>query len=133
MIDFDSNELIPFNFTNLNFSNTELIFGYSKKPIAKEAPFQKPIEPINLLESKLLEKHNNLLHEDLLRVMIMALVTGDEDDLSNRLNVIDVVKNDFTTLTFISGYADGVHGENMILLMEKNILVKKGGLAFSIT
>ena len=37
----------------------------------------------------------------------MALVSGDEDDLSNRLYVIDVVKKDLTTATFMSGYAGG--------------------------
>lgn len=107
MVDFNNIELIPFTLNDLNFSKTELIFGYSKKPIAKKPPVQKPIEPINLLESKLLEKHNNLLHDDLLRVMIMAVVSGDKDDLSNRLYLIDVVKKDLTTATFISGYAGG--------------------------
>ena len=127
MMNFDNLELIPFNFTILHFNNTEIIYGYSKKQIAKRLPLQKQIEPIQLLESKLLVKHNTLLHEDLLRVMVMAVVSGEEDNLSNRLYIIDIIRKDLKSATFISGYAGGGVWDECTFINENEYNGDEGG------
>jgi hypothetical protein len=127
MINFDNIELIPFSFTNLRFNDTEIIYGYSKKQIAIRLPVQKKIEPIQLLESKLLDKHNTLLHEDLLRVMVMAVVSGEEDNLSNRLYIIDIIRKDLKSATFISGYAGGGVWDECTFINEQEYNGEEGG------
>jgi hypothetical protein len=127
MMNFDNLELIPFSFTILHFNNTEIIYGYSKKQIAKRLPLQKQIEPILLLESKLLVKHNTLLHEDLLRVMVMAVVSGEEDNLSNRLYIIDIIRKDLKSATFISSYAGGGVWDECTFINEKEYNGEEGG------
>lgn len=107
VIDFNENEIIPFNFTDLYFDENKLICGISKKPLPKKQPLLKKIEPITLCDSKLLDKHNNLIHEEVIRVFVLAIVSGHEEDLSNRLYIVDVVRKDFKTATFISGYSGG--------------------------
>lgn len=127
MIDFDNNELIPFSFSKLNFNHFGFIEGYSKKPIALRKPVQKELVPINLLNSNMLEKHNTLIHNDLIRVMVMAIVSGEVDDLSNRLYIIDIVKKDNNSATFISGYAGGGVWDECTFINEVEYKGEEGG------
>ena len=127
MIDFDKNELISYSLIDLNYNEDGTLFGYSKKPLYKKLPISKSIEPIELLNSKLLEKHNTLIHEDLIRVMVMAIVSGEEDDISNRLYIIDVIKKDNISATFISGYAGGGVWDECTFINELEYKGEKGG------
>ena len=127
MINFDNHELIPFSFTDLNFEKVGLINGYSKKSLAKKLPKPKSTDPIELLNSKLLDKHNTLIHNDLIRVMVMAIVSGEEDDLSNRLYIIDVIKKDNNSATFISGYAGGGVWDECTFINETEYKGEQGG------
>jgi hypothetical protein len=49
----------------------------------------------------------------------MAVVSGEEDDLSNRLYIVDVIKKDNTSATFISGYAGGGVWDECTFINEK--------------
>jgi hypothetical protein len=118
LINFKGNTIINFEYEHLKCDNL-LVYGSSKKPIAKRVPKIIALEPTNLLDIKFLEKHNNLIHNDLKRVMVMAVVSGEEDDLSNRLYIVDVIKKDNTSATFISGYAGGGVWDECTFINEK--------------
>jgi hypothetical protein len=126
LINFKGNTIINFEYDTLKFKNL-LVYGSSKKPIAKRVPKIKALEPISLLDIKFLEKHNNLIHDEIIRVMILAVVTGTEDNLSNRLYIIDVIKSDQNTATFISGYAGGGVWDECTFINEKEYNGEEGG------
>lgn len=127
VIDYDENEIIPFSFSNLFFDGANLISGFSKKPIPRKLPIVKQIEPIKLLDFKFLEKHNNLIHDDLIRIFVLALVSGKEDNLSNHLYIVDIVNKDTKTATFISGYSGGGTWDEQTFLNNELYNGKKGG------
>ena len=108
--DFDKNQILPCVFDDIKFISVAIVGAVSKKSVLKKEPPQKAeksIEPIELLEQKYLQKFDTLQHKDVVRVMILAIVTGEEDNLSNRLYIVDVIKRDLTSATFISGYEGG--------------------------
>ena len=127
MINLDKNELIPYCLTDLYYNNDGSLFGYSKKTLPKKLAIQKSIEPIKLLDLKFLEKHNNLIHDDLIRIFVLALVSGKEDNLSNHLYIVDIVNKDAKTATFISGYSGGGTWDEQTFLNNELFNGEKGG------
>ena len=67
------------------------------------------------------------MHEDLLRVMVMAVVSGEEDNLSNRLYIIDIIRKDLKSATFISGYAGGGVWDECTFINENEYNGEEGG------
>jgi hypothetical protein len=128
LIDFSKKIIINYEYDNIDFIDEKILTGYAKKPIFKKTKSKiNIVEPIGLLDSKLLEKHNTLIHDDLLRVMIMAVVSGEVDELSNELYVVDVIRKDLSTATFISGYAGGGVWDECTFVNEKEYNGEEGG------
>lgn len=128
LIDFNNKIIIDHEYDKIEFDNENILFGYAKKPVSKKIISKiKLNDPIDLLESKFLIKHPNLIHNDLKRVMVLAVVSGEEDDLSNRLYIIDVIKKDNTSATFISGYAGGGVWDECTFINDKEYNGEEGG------
>jgi hypothetical protein len=127
LLDLNLKPIINFDFDYIKFSNNQIFTAYSKKPFSKKLPILKSIEPIELLNSKLLEKHNTLIHEDLIRVMVMAIVSGEEDNLTNNVYIIDIIRKDLNSATFISGYAGGGVCDECTFINEIEYKGEKGG------
>jgi hypothetical protein len=128
LIDFNNKIIIDHEYDKIEFDNEKILFGYAKKPVSKKIISKiKLFEPIDLLESKFLIKHSNLIHNDLKRVMVLAVVSGEEDYLSNRLYIIDVIKKDNTSATFISGYAGGGVWDECTFINDKEYNGEEGG------
>ena len=128
LIDFNNKIIIDHEYDKIEFDNENVLFGYAKKPVSKKIISKINLnDPIDLLESKFLIKHLNLIHNDLKRVMVLAVVSGEEDDLSNRLYIIDVIKKDNTSATFISGYAGGGVWDECTFINDKEYNGEEGG------
>ena len=57
----------------------------------------------------------------------MAIVSGEEDNLTNNVYIIDIIRKDLNSATFISGYAGGGVCDECTFINEIEYKGEKGG------
>jgi len=83
----------------------------SAKPEKEKIKVNKPVEPVALLEKKYVKYFDEFKHPDIVRAMILS-VAEESSEGYFKIYIIDFVKRDGSTATYINGYAGGGEWES---------------------
>ena len=119
LIDFNNEIIIPHLADGLWLENGYIDVRskksvFSKKKTEKKSTLslkdkvipKKPSEPIILLEKKYLKSFDTLNHPDIIRVAVIAIAEESSEGFF-KIFILDFVKRDGTTATYINGYTGG--------------------------